>query len=139
MKSGSIGVWLACVVIGTMVGGCSVHLPKSRQGQGTIHCAVVYREKMLIPEDAVTIVELVNTSVPKPFPVVTWSTVAGHTGPPISFSFEYERTDVDLRLTYGLQARIENDGKVLFASDEPEPVLTQGHGEKAEVLVRRVP
>lgn len=129
---------LSCAVGGMLtLSGCA-NSKLGGPGQGTISCTVVYREKMLIPADAVTIVELVDTTAPGS-PVITWSTVSGHTGPPISFSFEFENSAITVQHAYALQARIENDGRVMFSSAERVPVLTQGHGKQAEVLVRRSP
>jgi len=57
---------------------------------------------------------------------------------PFLFNFGVEPERIDPRGRYTVSARIERDGRLLYASDTAYPVLTQGAGDVARLLLRRV-
>lgn len=57
---------------------------------------------------------------------------------PFVFDFGIEPERIDPRARYVVSARIERDGRLLYVSDTAYPVLTQGAGDKARLVLRRI-
>jgi putative lipoprotein len=58
--------------------------------------------------------------------------------PPYNFSIGFDREAIDSRRIYAVRAAIRIDGRLAFASDTFNPVLTRGAPEVAEVGLVRV-
>lgn len=58
---------------------------------------------------------------------------------PIPFEIFYDPALIDPRLTYSVSARILRGDKLLFISDTVHPVITRGHPDTVEIVVRPVP
>ena len=103
--------------------------------------SVSYRERMaLLPGDELQL-QLLDASQPDQPPKVLaeHKRAAGKAQVPLRFELacgEPRATfDEDARLV--VTARIVRGSQVLFASEEPVPVLTQGHGREVELLLAR--
>jgi uncharacterized lipoprotein YbaY/membrane-bound inhibitor of C-type lysozyme len=103
--------------------------------------SVSYRERMaLLPDDELQL-QLLDASQPDQPPKVLaeHKRAAGRAQVPLRFELacgEARATfDEDARLV--VTARIVRGSQVLFASEEPVPVLTQGHGREVELLLAR--
>lgn len=103
--------------------------------------SVSYRERMaLLPDDELQL-QLLDASQPDQPPKVLaqHKRAAGKAQVPLRFELacgEARATfDEDARLV--VTARIVRGSQVLFASEEPVPVLTQGHGREVELLLAR--
>jgi putative lipoprotein len=96
---------------------------------------VWYRERMALPPGAEVIVTLEDQSrADAPATVITDYT---HTvdGPgPYSFRLVYDPAAIDERMTYGLRARIEQDGELMFTSTEH---IDPFAGEPVRIMVSR--
>jgi len=57
---------------------------------------------------------------------------------PIPFELRYDPDKIDPRMTYAVQARIEQGGKLLFNSTQVFPVITRGNPSYMEVKVEPV-
>jgi putative lipoprotein len=57
--------------------------------------------------------------------------------PPIPFVIAYDRGRINPSHTYAVRARILVDDRLLFATDQQYPVLTQGRGGDVQLLLRR--
>lgn len=57
---------------------------------------------------------------------------------PFLFNFGVEPERIDPRGRYTVSARIEREGRLLYISDTAYPVLTQGAGDVARLVLRRV-
>jgi copper homeostasis protein (lipoprotein) len=57
--------------------------------------------------------------------------------PPFSFEITYDPARIQANHSYAVRARITVDGRLLFTTDQVYPVLTRGHGDEVELLLRR--
>jgi uncharacterized lipoprotein YbaY len=55
---------------------------------------------------------------------------------PIDFSLEYDPSRIDQRRRYSIQVRIIQDDRPRFISTQPYPVITGGHPNRVDVVVR---
>ena len=80
---------------------------------------VWYRERMALPPGAEVIVMLEDQSrADAPATIITDYTHTVDGAGPYRFRLVYDPAAIDDRMTYGLRARIEHDGKLLFTSTE---------------------
>jgi len=84
-----------------------------------INGEVWYRERIALPPGAKVIVTLEDQSrADATATVITNYTHIVDGQAPYPFRLVYAPTTIDERMTYGLRARIEKDGKLLFSSTE---------------------
>ena len=62
----------------------------------------------------------------------------GGPGRPFAFEIAYDAAKIDARLTYAVQARIENDGRLLFINDQRYAVITRGAPNHVDMVLRPV-
>ena len=100
---------------------------------------VWYRERKALPPGAQVIVVLEDQSrMDAPATVITDYT---HTvdGPgPYTFRLVYDPRAIDDRMRYGLRARIEHEGQLLFTSTEHVDPFAVPAGEAIEIMVSMV-
>ncbi len=98
---------------------------------------VTYRQRSALPATAVLIVKLVDVSRQD----VSSTTIAEQrieaTGKQVPFSFDmaYDRSKIEERNRYEVQAEIRDGGRLLFITDVSHPVLTQGNPRVVDVVV----
>ncbi len=99
---------------------------------------VIYRERMLIPDGATVTVTLEDQSrADAPATIITNYTHTVSGPPPYPFRLVYNPAAIDDRMRYGLRAKIEMDGTLMFTSTEYlDPFATPG--EPVEIVVQRV-
>jgi len=56
---------------------------------------------------------------------------------PIAFGIDVDEQRIDEQHRYSVRATITVDGRFLFTTDQIYPVLTQGNGQKVELLLRQ--
>ena len=57
---------------------------------------------------------------------------------PIPFEISYDPAQIDERMSYAVQARIEVGGQLMFISTQAYPVITRGNPSRdLEILVER--
>lgn len=97
---------------------------------------VWYRERIALPPDAEVIVTLEDQSrADAPAIVITdYIHIVDGQGPPYSFRLVYDPAAIDDRMTYGLRARIEHDGELMFSSTEHVDPFA---GESVRIMVSR--
>lgn len=96
---------------------------------------VWYRERIALPRGAEVIVTLEDQSrADAPATVITdfIHTVEGQG--PYPFRLVYDPAVIDDRMTYGLRARIEHDGKLMFGSTEH---IDPFAGDSVRIMVSR--
>ena len=54
---------------------------------------------------------------------------------PIAFELEYDRTEIDERHSYAVQARLLIDDQLIYTTDTHYPVLTRGAGNEVELML----
>ena len=81
-----------------------------------------------IPEGAVMEVELRDVSyLDAPAPLIASQTIDDPGRFPVDFAVPYGPDDIDPRATYGLQARITLNDRLIFINDTAFDVLTRGN------------
>ncbi len=112
-------------------------LPAVAFAQGTVSGTVTYRERMALPSDARIVVSLdafsPNGGQKNLSEVTFWS---NGRQVPFAFSLPYFLGDPEPGATYGLRARIEVGGKLLFESPKHSVVKLDGKGRATLGLVR---
>lgn len=101
---------------------------------------VTYRQRIAIPATAVITVRLVDVSRADAAASVLGEQTIHAAGRqvPFSFAIPVRGMEMDARKTYALQARIENDGALLFISDRHYPVITRGAGTRVDMVLQAV-
>ena len=97
---------------------------------------VWYRERIATPPGAEVTVTLEDQSrADAPAIVITEYTHIVDGQPPYSFRLVYDPKEIDARMTYGLRARIEQDGELLFISTEYVDPFAGEPGEPVRIMV----
>ncbi|MGD9018541.1 MAG: YbaY family lipoprotein [Desulfobacterales bacterium] len=97
---------------------------------------VFYLQRMALPPDAEIHVMLVDISRQDAAATVISRQVIAQPGQvPVPFELPYDPEIIDPRFTYGIQARIEAEGRLRFISTRVFPVITRGHPTRVEVRV----
>ena len=99
---------------------------------------VWYRERIALPPGAEVIVTLEDQSrADAPATVITDYTHIVDGQGPYSFRLVYDPAAIDERMTYGLRARIEHDGELMFSSTEHIDPFVGERGEPVRIMVSR--
>ena len=105
---------------------------------GKITGSVTYRERIALPPDAVLQVALLDVSrMDVAATLIAEKTLVPEQGVPIPFELDYDPLLIDSRLVYAVRATIRHDDNLLFVTDTHYPVLTRGHGEKVDLVLKR--
>jgi uncharacterized lipoprotein YbaY len=109
------------------------------QKQDAVSGTVFYLQRIALPPDASVEVKLVDISK-QDVPVVTIAEqkITNPGQVPIPFELRYDPAKIDPRMTYAVQARIDQGGKLLFISTQVFPVITRGNPKHVEVKVEPV-
>lgn len=127
------------LVIGLVLSGCG-HAPKVKQPTGPgIGGTVIYITNVKLPADATIELKLVELdrdgrsdraiaveSYPRPESV------------PMEFWLNYQPGLINPRQSYGIEGAILSNGRAIFKTPRPIPVLTKGNPRRTEVLVTPV-
>ncbi len=106
---------------------------------GVVRGSVAYRERMALPPDAVVEVWITDVSpMNLAVPVIAETTVRpeGRTVP-IPYELRYDASRIDPSHAYGIRAAIRSGGRIIFATDAPSPVITQGNPTKVDLWLKR--
>lgn len=94
---------------------------------GVIRGEVWYRQRIALPPSAVVTVQLVEVSrADAPATLLASQTLGAEHQPPLAFELHYDPARIDERLSYALQARIEDGNQLRFINTERVAVLTRG-------------
>ncbi|MBK9153458.1 MAG: YbaY family lipoprotein [Chloracidobacterium sp.] len=98
---------------------------------------VTYRQRSALPRTAVLIVKIVDVSRQDVSAIVVAEQRIETAGKqvPISFDIAYDRSRIQQRNTYAIQAEIRDSGRLLFITDTRYPVITQGNPRSVDVTV----
>ena len=137
---GSILALLALIVLcAAPLSGCKADQPAEDPNAVTLMTSVQYQEQLLLPPGCTLTVSLVNVSQLN----VGANTVAGTTvtvqaAPPYKVELRYDPLRIDNRLKYGLRARIELNGQLLFASTTRIDPFAAPPGQPIEIPVQKI-
>ena len=99
---------------------------------------VWYRERIALPPGARVIVTLEDQSrADAPATVITDYTHIVDGQGPYRFRLVIDPAAIDARMTYGLRARIEKDGELLFTSTEHIDPFAGEPGEPVRIMVSK--
>jgi putative lipoprotein len=99
---------------------------------------VLYRERMALPPGAVVTVTLEDQSrMDAPATVLTDYTHVTDGPPPYPFRLVIDPSKIDQRMRYGLRAKIERDGELMFTSTEHIDPFAGEPGERITIVVSR--
>ena len=99
---------------------------------------VTYRQRNALPANAVLIVKIVDVSRADASAIVINEQRIDTAGKqvPIDFDITYDRSKIQDRNRYAVQAEIrDNAGRLLFITDTSYPVITQGNPRNVEITV----
>jgi putative lipoprotein len=101
---------------------------------------VSYLQRTALPPGALITVKLVDVSRADAPAIVLGEQQLRAEGRqvPFAFSIAYDRARIDPRLSYAVEARIEDSGRLLFISDQHHAVLTRGAPDRVDLLLRAV-
>jgi len=97
---------------------------------------VTYRDRTALPRDAVATVELREVLRPDLRPItIARQTISPVTRVPISFSIEYDPTEIDSRRTYVIDANITAGGRQVYAMRQSAPIFNGRPSTDVQLLV----
>ncbi|MGI9428206.1 MAG: YbaY family lipoprotein [Bythopirellula sp.] len=97
---------------------------------------VAYRDRSALPRDAVLNIELrevLSYSTARPIVLTRQSYTAAQQ--PISFSLDYDPTQIDSRRNYVLHANITAGGRQIYAQRQDAPILGSNPSQNVQLLV----
>jgi len=101
--------------------------------------SVTYRERMMLPPDALVTVFLADVSrMDIKAEEIGSTNFAPEGGPPWDFVLKYDPSRINDRGRYALRAKIEAEGRLLFTSTENIPAFQGEAGEPVQIMVYRV-
>lgn len=104
--------------------------------EGMISGTVTYLQRMALPPDATVTVWLQDQTTAKHIAEIKIPTASRQV--PIPFSLTYDPSAIDPARSYLLHASISSEGRVMFGSNSPSPVLTRGAGSSVNLIVQPV-
>jgi len=98
---------------------------------------ITYRQRTALPPTAVLTVKIVDVSRADASATVITEQRIETAGKqvPISFDMAYDRSKIQERNRYAVQAEIRDGGRLLFITDTSYPVITQGAQRSVEVTL----
>ncbi len=102
--------------------------------------AVTYLERIALSPTAVINVQLVEASRADAPAIVLGEQVIQAAGNQVPFTFEigFDPAEIQANHTYAVQARIEDNGKLRFISDQHYAAITRGAPSAANILLKPV-
>jgi uncharacterized lipoprotein YbaY/heat shock protein HslJ/uncharacterized lipoprotein NlpE involved in copper resistance len=99
----------------------------------------VYRERLALPPNAIFEALLEDLSKADAASQIISSVRLDNPGqPPIRFHIEFDPQRITEQRSYSVRARITVGGRLWFLTDPAYPVLTRGHGNDVQMMLRRV-
>jgi putative lipoprotein len=104
----------------------------------SIHGTASYRERIPLPPSATFEATLEDVSrADAPADVLARTRLSPAGNPPIRFEIAVDLARISPDRRYAVRARIVDGDRLMFTSDASHPVLTQGHGTTAAIMLRR--
>ena len=101
--------------------------------------SISYLQRIALPEGSDVVVQLRDVSRADAAAVVlAEQRFKTRSQVPLPFELLVNAARIDPRMRYAVAARIEYGGKLLFINDKIYPVLTQGHGKRADLILHMV-
>ena len=102
---------------------------------------VAYRERMVLPPDAVVQVQLMDVSRQDVAASLVAETTVSPSGRqvPLAFELRYDSSRVEPSHAYAVRATIRSEGRLIFTTTTVAHVITRGHPTRVDLLLWRVP
>lgn len=124
---------IAASVIALTLAACEEKAPQTQTLTGTVG----YRERIALPLGAEVEVKLVDVSLADaPSTTIAETRFKPETQVPIAFALTYDPSRIDDAHSYALQARITDQGQLMFITTMHYPVL-QGGQNMADLMLQR--
>ncbi|MFI3272226.1 MAG: META domain-containing protein [Pseudomonadota bacterium] len=115
---------------------------KDDAAMGILHGSLFYRERMMLPPDAVAVIMLQETSrADAPAIILSSIAIGGANHTPLAFQIPYNKEDILHGHRYSLRAYIMSQGTMLFSTTNAYPVLRRAQTENpasVDMLLHRV-
>jgi len=120
--------------------GCLVSCSTAGSASANVTGTVTYLERIALPPAAVINVQLVDVSRADAPAIVLGEQFIEIAGRQVPFSFEilFDPSGIDERMTYAVQARIEEGDRLLFVSDQHYAVITRGAPKHVDLVLKAV-
>ncbi|WP_170331613.1 YbaY family lipoprotein [Ruegeria arenilitoris] len=105
---------------------------------GTIQGSATYREKIAVPPDATLYVELQDVSKADAPAEILAAQRYALTGVPADFELTYDDALIKDNMRYVVRGSIYQGKKLIFTTDTAYPVLTDGAGDSADLVLVKV-
>jgi putative lipoprotein len=127
-------VFVACCAAGFLLAAPAGAAPAKVTG------TALYLQRIALPPTAILTVQLVDISrQDAPATVIAKQTIPTNgQAPPYAFALDYDTTAIAPNLTYAVQARIEDGGRLLFITTQAYLVITQGRPTTIDVTLSQV-
>ena len=113
---------------------------RRRSSSSAVTGAITYRERIAMPADAVTIVELLDTSrMDAPLEQLGAQVIDDAGSVPMPYSVDFDRTKIVESHSYSVRATISAGDQLLWTTDTDFPVITRGNPMTADLLLVAVP
>ena len=134
----SIHVVSHLLLASLVTGASSIFSPLLRADEMNMKATATYRELIALPPEAVLEATLEDISRADVQAELLGSVRIENPGsPPFHFEFAYDPARIQANHSYAMRARITVQGRLWFTTDQVYPVLTRGHGQEVELLLRR--
>lgn len=142
MKRRTSLLMLSTVAAASLLGACAApSMPApGAVAQMRVSGSVTYRERIALDPAADVVVQLLDVSrMDAPSTVLAEQRIKAN-GKQVPFAYELkvEAARIDPRMRYAVSARILRGEQLLFINDTQHPVLTQGSGSTADLVLVRV-
>ncbi|GMV26099.1 MAG: hypothetical protein AMXMBFR58_21300 [Phycisphaerae bacterium] len=102
---------------------------------GTVTGKASYRERIMLPPDAVVRAQLVDASGPGRTVVAEQQFPTGGKGPPYDLTLKYDPAKINPQGTYQVQVEVLVRGKPRFTTTAPPRVITGGNASTFDVVL----
>jgi len=132
-------VFIAALVLAGCA-GTSAAPSAGGAASGRVTGTVTYLQRVSMPPHAVIKVQLVDVSRADAPATMLGEQIITAGGKQVPFAFEiaYDPAKIDQRLSYAVQARIEDGGKLLFINDQRYAVITRGAPTHVDMVLKAV-
>ena len=139
----ALGLMTACTTAPTSQPAASsvAAVPAVPAASSGVHVSgtITYLQRVALPPDSDVIVQLRDVSrVDAKAGILAEQRFTTRSQVPLPFELMVEPARIDPRMRYAVAARIERGGKLMFINDKLYPVLTQGHGNRVEMVLHMV-
>ena len=117
----------------------TVFLTTKAETTATVSGEATYRERSAAPPGALLEVLLLDVSrADAPSQTVGSVSLSDIGQPPYPFEIAYRPDQIVSSHQYVVRARLMHDGRLLFTTDQTYPVLTRGHPNDVQLMLKRV-